>query len=94
MRLLTADVLRGVVQETDRLPLLDERWMDALSAAPEVKLMRSLTPAYHVVSAEADGDLTRLTVRDLRTRNFGTRFGALELWLDAEGTPTRRVWRV
>jgi len=36
-----------------------------------------------VVSAAADGLNTRLLCRDMRVRNFGTRFGDLEVWLSA-----------
>jgi hypothetical protein len=45
--------------------------------------MRELSPAYHVVSADG----TDLVCRDLRTRNFGTRFGELHLRMDGAGGP-------
>ena len=48
--------------------------------------MRGLSPAYHVTRVEADPGGTRLTCRDLRTRNFNTRFGEIELTLDAGGS--------
>jgi len=94
VRLLTADARRGEVFEVGRAPVLDGDWADALAAAPEFALMRALSPAYHVVEARAEGDGTYLAARDLRTRNFGTRFGALELWLDAGRQIRRRRWHV
>ena len=43
--------------------------------------------------APAD-DGTRLVCRDLRTRNFATRFGQLDLRLDAAGAVRDRVFHV
>ena len=59
-----------------------------------VWLLRALSPAYHLVSAEPEGERTRLRCRDLRTRNFQTSFGELELVLDAQGQLQERVFHV
>jgi hypothetical protein len=45
--------------------------------------MRELSPAYHVVSASATEAGELICCRDLRTRNFKTTFGDLEILLDA-----------
>ena len=45
--------------------------------------MREISSEYHVVSALPEGQGTRLLCRDMRLRNFGTRFGDLEVWLDS-----------
>ena len=55
----------------------------AVAAALAGVVARWDTPG-HVVSAEEAPDGTRLTCRDLRTRNFGTRFGDLELLVPAD----------
>jgi len=47
---------------------------------PEFRAMRDLSPAYHAVESGR-----RVVCRDLRTRNFGGRFGMLEVSLDDRG---------
>jgi hypothetical protein len=66
------------------MPLLDDSFAEMLETLPEFQLMREVSPEYHVVAACADGPGTRLLCRDMRMRNFGTRFGDLEVWLDAK----------
>jgi hypothetical protein len=61
---------------------------------PEFCLMREVSPEYHVVRATTEGNSTHLLCRDMRTRNFGTRFGDLEVWLDADHKITRSVFHV
>lgn len=88
LRLFRVNALTGRCQPQAELALLDEEWSSRLDEPPEVLAMRALTPAYHLVSAQplAQGSaLTRLVWRDLRTRNFDTRFGSLELVLAPDG---------
>lgn len=47
-------------------------------------MMRSLSPGYHAEAIDHGPDSTTLRCRDLRTRNFGGRFGQLDLVFDAE----------
>lgn len=63
--------------------VLDATYTELLSKIPEFALMRGLSPAYHVVSARQTDAGTLLLCRDLRTRNFKTTFGDLELLLDS-----------
>lgn len=74
--------------------ILDEGYASRLSAVPEYRLMRLLSPGYHVVSADRDGKGVILTCRDLRTRNFGGRFGMLEVTLSPDGRVERTVFHV
>jgi hypothetical protein len=69
--------------------VLDDSFAGMLEALPEFRVMREVSPEYHVVSASQDGPATRLLCRDMRMRNFGTRFGDLEVWLDANRQVTR-----
>ena len=64
--------------------ILDAAYGELLKIIPEFTLMRRLSPAYHVVSAKQTDGGTLLLCRDLRTRNFKTTFGDLELLFDAE----------
>ncbi|MHC4914902.1 MAG: metal-dependent hydrolase [Planctomycetota bacterium] len=74
--------------------VLDDAYAAALSAVPEFRIMRELSPGYHVVSAERAGEETLLTCRDLRTRNFGGRFGRLEVVLGPAGEVRRKTLHV
>lgn len=76
------DLLRREAIEEERCRNLDERYRAVLREVPEFATMRTLSPAYHAVQADAAPGGTRLVCRDLRTRNFRTRFGELELLLD------------
>jgi membrane-bound metal-dependent hydrolase YbcI (DUF457 family) len=85
--LFELDVRDGSVSDTSRHPILDEPWLDRLEELPEWRTMRGLSPAYHVVEVRRGphGD-TELVCRDLRTRNFGTHFGQLDLRVDDDDT--------
>ena len=47
--------------------------------------MRALSPLYHVVQIQKNEQNVTLTCRDLRTRNFDTRFGELLVTLGTSG---------
>ena len=68
-----------------RHDIFDEAWLPRIKHIPEFAAMRELSPAYHVVEATESPEAVYLTCRDLRTRNFRTRFGELSLVLDREG---------
>jgi membrane-bound metal-dependent hydrolase YbcI (DUF457 family) len=100
LRVFRVDTLRGVVEREDRIPILDAgldpALLATLEALPEVRAVRGLTPAYHVVEDTRDvetGD-RRLRLKDLRTRNFTTRFCELEVVLDGAGQIRERVFHV
>jgi membrane-bound metal-dependent hydrolase YbcI (DUF457 family) len=65
--------------------VLDAAYADTLQKLPEFELMRTLSPAYHVIKASAFEAGERIKCRDLRTRNFGSTFGDLDVVLDANG---------
>ncbi len=64
----------------------DQTYETALEQIPEFRRMRTLSPLYHAVEVEVRDKGVVLTCRDLRTRNFNTRFGELTVTLDAAGT--------
>ncbi len=64
--------VEGGVHDEGTVPILDSADVEEI---PEFRSMRRLSNAYHVV--ERTGDL--IVCRDLRTRNFGARFGTLSL---------------
>lgn len=89
----TLDLGAGELRDHVRHAVHDAAFTAALEALPEFRSMRALSPAYHVTTAEPDGDGTRLECRDLRTRNFGGDFGRLEVRL-AEAGPREVVFHV
>ncbi|MHC4957790.1 MAG: metal-dependent hydrolase [Planctomycetota bacterium] len=70
--------VNGTVTEDGTVPVVDDA---ALRDVPEFRIMRELSPLFH--ATERDGDT--VTCRDLRTRNFGARFGTLTLRLEPDG---------
>lgn len=77
--------------EVEEIPIFDHEYADILEQLAEYRLMRELVPTYHVTQVEEEGgqrsedggqstgSFVKLTCRDLRTRNFGGKFGTLEL---------------
>ena len=92
--LFELDALSGRVRGEDRVVPIDAKYREALDRSPEFRTMRELSALYHAVEARERGAETFLRCRDLRTRNFDTRFGELELRLDADGGIIGRDWRV
>lgn len=88
------NALTGSQHQVARMPVLDTRFLGLVEALPEFELMRKISPNYHIVSATTEGQATRLLCRDMRTRNFGTRFGDLEVWLDSGGRVIRSHFHV
>lgn len=85
LRVWRIHALRGALLDDRRVPILDGLWMEKIGGLPELRIMRELSPAYHVVEAVEEPAGTRLTCRDLRTRNFGARFGEIRLLVDPAG---------
>lgn len=81
------DAIRGRISNRRAHPILDERWRDTAMKIEEFRTMAELSSGYHVVAADADPDGTRLLCRDLRTRNFATKFGDLEILIPHNGAP-------
>jgi membrane-bound metal-dependent hydrolase YbcI (DUF457 family) len=85
IRVFRLDARSGACSHEERISILDDDYREALDTVREYHVMQTLSPAYHVVEAAPVEEGTRLRCRDLRTRNFGTSFGELELLLDAQG---------
>ncbi len=59
---------------------------------PEFQLMQELSSGYHVVESRSEDGRTTLVCRDLRTRNFGGRFGVLEVTLGPRGDVEQKIF--
>ncbi len=84
----------GEISDEETIAVLDAEHTHVLEDLPEYRAMRELSPAYHLVSRETNGEGTKLVCRDLRTRNFKTRFGQLDLELTPAGTVENLVFHV
>ena len=92
--LFRVDVLHGCLHEEERVDVLDPRYQDVLEGVPEFATMRRLSPAYHAVERQETSDGTMLICRDLRTRNFRTRFGQLDLLIDSRNAVSQIEFHV
>lgn len=77
---------KGVITPMESHEVLDAGHAEVLETVPEWRLMRDLSPAYHVVSIQQAERGPFLRCRDLRVRNFNSSYGDLDLQLDASGT--------
>lgn len=78
------NALTGQRHSVRELQTLDDQYAPVLANIPEVQLMRGLSPAYHVVTAIKTDAGEWVHCRDLRTRNFATTFGDIEVRLDPQ----------
>lgn len=76
--------ITGARSRVGEVPVMDDAFVGTLQQLPEFRLMREVSPEYHVVEALSENGGVRLLCRDMRMRNFGTRFGDLEVWLDSK----------
>lgn len=85
--------LTGEMSREEYVELLDCDHQE-LMEKQEFKIMSELSPAYHIVEQDQRGTGLWLRCRDLRTRNFNTKFGELEISLDASGIVKDLVFHV
>ena len=83
MSLFRLNAITGACSTVGEVPVMDDAFASVLKQVPEFRLMREVSSEYHVVEASSENGGVRLLCRDMRMRNFGTRFGDLEVWLDS-----------
>jgi membrane-bound metal-dependent hydrolase YbcI (DUF457 family) len=83
IRIVEINAVTGRHETLSEQVVLDATHAGLLADIPEFRLMRELSPAYHVVSITKTAAGEIVACRDLRTRNFKTTFGDLEVLLDA-----------
>lgn len=86
---LTGVTTTGPISSTPDVCFVE--WLEGID---EYRLMRSLSAGYRLVEAREHGDDVTLVCCDLRTRNFGGRFGRLEVVFDTSGRLKRKVFHV
>ena len=69
--------------------VVDDQFYKVCPAAQtdaDLQTMKALSAFYHVVKLESlEDDLTKVSWKDFRTRNFNTTFGELIFWVDDSG---------
>lgn len=86
IQLIDYSWLSGRVVKTETIEILDEKWLNNVSQSVFFNIMRELSKGYHIVEAEhLENDAYLVRCRDLRTRNFNTTFGELELIISGNG---------
>lgn len=94
IRIVEINAVTGRCETLSEQVVFDATHAGLLADIPEFILMRELSPAYHVVSTTATDAGEIVACRDLRTRNFKTTFGDLEVLLDANKRIIRTTFHV
>ncbi len=94
VRRFQINAITGSQKTLAQQEVFDAAYAGLLANVPEFMLMRGLSPAYHVVSAKKTEAGELLVCRDLRTRNFGTVYGDLEVLLDKNNGVLRTTFHV
>lgn len=94
VRRFQMNAITGSQKALTQQEVFDDAYAGLLANVAEFMLMRGLSPAYHVVSAKKTETGELLVCRDLRTRNFGTVYGDLEVLLDQHNGVLRTTFHV
>lgn len=94
VRRFQMNAITGSQKALAQQEIFDDAYAGLLANVAEFMLMRGLSPAYHVVSAKKTEAGELLVCRDLRTRNFGTVYGDLEVLLDQHNGVLRTTFHV
>ena len=76
------------------VPIFDIQYQAVLNKSSHYLSMRNITDGYHAVEVIREMEIDHIIFRDLCTRNFGGKFGTLELWVDIEGNIIKEVFHV
>ena len=94
VRRFQLNAITGSQKTLAQQEMFDDAYAGFLANVAEFMLMRGLSPAYHVVSAKKTEAGELVVCRDLRTRNFGTDYGDLEVLLDQHNGVLRTTFHV
>ncbi len=81
----TINALSGNISDKATFEIYDEDFDTWLRKSQNYIIMKKHSKGYHVVKAIRQNGNYKLTCRDLCTRNFGGKFGTLELIYDNDG---------
>lgn len=85
----------GKRAELEKTLILDDRLPAVVTDSREWDVMRQLSGFYHCVDAQQTEDEKFVVVcKDLRIRNFNTKFGTLTCYFDRRGNLLSKEWEV
>jgi|GEM_PF-2176793 membrane-bound metal-dependent hydrolase YbcI (DUF457 family) len=94
-QLIDFNVLWGSITKEENITILDEQWQATLASSSYFLTMRQLSIGYHIVSDNLKDDGNHvIRCRDLRTRNFGTTFGELDIIVTPTGEIVSQILNV
>jgi len=93
-RLFDLNAVTGAIANEAEKAVFDRQYEQWLQQVAEYQLMRELSLGYHAFEASRQDGTTMIVCKDLRTRNFGGRYGTLEISFDSRGNLRRKVFRV
>ncbi|TWU17878.1 metal-dependent hydrolase [Allorhodopirellula heiligendammensis] len=90
----TLDARSGLETEGEVIAILDENVPETVTQCREWQVMRSLSAFFFCLEIDSNAEGETYTFRDLRIRNFRTKFGKLTCQLDNRGVIQRKTWDV
>lgn len=84
----------GKKSDVENTEVFSSSYSPILLNLAEFAIMRKLSPMFHVVEVQTSDNGTALKCRDLRTRNFNTKFGELIVKLGNDGHVKELKWNV
>ncbi len=94
VELFTVNAILRSKYSPDSIPVQSAAYKILLEQSPEFVTMRNLSPMFHVVEVQDSNDGKTVKCRDLRTRNFNTRFGDLNIDLGFNNEIINTEWHV
>ncbi|TWU38699.1 inner membrane protein [Novipirellula aureliae] len=94
VELWQVNAISGQIVQENAVEILDDVIPVAVKDTKEWSAMRELSPYFHAVEQEEGPDVTIVVCRDLRIRNFGTRFGSLTCRIAPDGHIIEKKWEV
>ncbi len=94
LNLFCFSVLTGSRTQVEVVEILDRIAPPAITESLEYSIMKSLSPYYHVVQQVSSEGLLAFVCRDMRIRNFNTKFGTLTCQVGPDGQIMAKQWEV
>lgn len=88
------NAVSGESTNVQEIAPLDSSVPCAIQQTREWQVMRELSPHYHAVELASSNGIDTVVCRDLRIRNFDTKFGTLTCQVDSDGNIISKRWEV
>jgi membrane-bound metal-dependent hydrolase YbcI (DUF457 family) len=88
------NAISGESDDVQQIANLDSSVPSTIQQTREWQVMRELSPHFHAVELKSSDGIDTVVCRDLRIRNFDTKFGTLTCQVDAKGSIISKRWEV